>query len=103
MKDPVEGSAEVVSASAHSGRGLKEICELQLVVEADGVEPTAVEHNQIVHRDRWPEEGMALPVVVDRANPKSLVIKFDDVPTVTERGRAAAEARAAEKRREQQR
>ncbi len=63
------------------------------------MEPTAVEHTQIVHRDRWPEEGMTLPVVVDRANPTSLVIRFDDVPTVAERGRLAAEARAAEKRR----
>ena len=98
MTDPVEGSARVVARSDHGGRGIKEICTLHLVVQAQGIEPTAVEISPMVHRDRWPDPEMNLPVAVDRANPARIEVAWEQVPSVTERRRQSAEAAAAEMR-----
>jgi hypothetical protein len=43
MEGPVEGTARVISRSDHSGRGIQDVCHLNLVVQAEGIEPTAVE------------------------------------------------------------
>jgi hypothetical protein len=49
IKDPVRGSAQVVSATGHHGRGIWQNCRMQLVVQADGVPATAVEHDALAH------------------------------------------------------
>ncbi len=101
MDDPVVGSARVVARSDHRGRGIKEICVLHLVVQAEGIEPTAVELSPLVHRDRWPDPDTALPVTVDRANPARVEIAWEHVPSVAERRRQSAEAAAAKMRADQ--
>lgn len=100
LKDPVPGEVKVISASAHPGRGVREICDMSLVVQAEGVEPTAIDLSPLIHRDRWPDTGMTIPAVVDRANPKNVVIKFDAIPAKRDRRRAEAEAAASEMRRD---
>jgi hypothetical protein len=102
MDDQAEGSARVIARSDHSGRGIKEICTLHLVVQADGIEPTAIEISPLVHRDRWPDPDMELPVTVDRANPARVEITWEQVPSVTERRRQSAEAAAEAIRRTDQ-
>ena len=98
MDDPVPGTGRVVACSNHRGRGIKEICTLNLVVQAEGIEPTAIETTPLVHRDRWPDPGMELPLTVDRANPARVEIDWEQVPPVAERRRQSAEAAAAETR-----
>ena len=47
----------------------------------------------------WSEaQDMELPVTVDRANPTRIEVKWEQVPSVTERRRQSAEAAAAEMR-----
>jgi hypothetical protein len=79
MDDPVRGSAQVVSATGHHGRGVYQRCDMNLVVQAEGVEPTAVSWSGLVHNKRWPRRGMVLPVTVDRADPQSLKIEWDEI------------------------
>jgi hypothetical protein len=57
MKDPVEGTAQIVSCTGYHGEGVMQNCRMQLVVEAEGIEPTAVEHNELVHNRKWPHPG----------------------------------------------
>ena len=71
---------------------------MHLVVQAEGIEPTAIEISPLVHRDRWPDPDMTLPVSVDRANPTRIEVAWDQVPTAAERRRQSAEAAAAEMR-----
>jgi hypothetical protein len=71
------------------------MCRMQLIVQAEGVAPTAVEFEGLVHRKRWPQPGMTLPVSVDPANPQSVSIEWDEVPDARDRSRANAEAMAA--------
>jgi hypothetical protein len=100
MRDPVRGTAHVVSASMNRGRGILQTCDVQLVVQADGVQPTAVAYRGLVHRDRWPVPGMVLPVTVDRAEPQHLEIEWDEVEPSEDRTRWHAEDLAATMRAE---
>jgi hypothetical protein len=95
MQDPVKGTAQVVSASMNRGRGILQMCKMQLVVQADDVPPTAVSFNGLVHYDRWPSPGMVLPVTVDRAEPQRISIDWDEVPSRAERSQQSAEGLAA--------
>lgn len=92
IKDPVEGTAQVVSCSAYSGEGVWQNTRLTLVVQALGVEPFTVEKHCLAPASRWPHPGTQLPVVFDREHTDRLDIKWDAVPTGQERAREQAEA-----------
>ena len=98
MSDPVPGQAQVVSASAHNGRGVYQSCNLNLVVQADGVAPVSVRHACIAPAKKWPVPGSVLPVTVDRANPQALRIEWDRVESSGDRAARTAEAIAAQMR-----
>jgi hypothetical protein len=85
----------VVAASMNRGRGILQMCDVQLVVQAEGVQPTAVAYRGLVHRDRWPMPGMVLPVTVDRADPQHVDIEWDEVESSKDRSRQSAEDLAA--------
>ena len=95
MKDPVRGSAQVVSATGYHGRGIYQSCTMQIVVQAEGVPATAVKFEGLVHNKRWPRPGMVLPVTVDRADPQNVKIEWDEVEHSGERAAASAEQLAA--------
>jgi hypothetical protein len=79
MKDPVRGTAQVVSCTGHRGAALRQNCHMTLVVQAEDVPAKAVEHSGLVHFRRWPSPGMTLPVTIDRANPERLKVEWDEV------------------------
>ena len=91
----VRGTAQVTSCSQYQGRAVYSMCRMQLIVQAEGVAPTAVEFEGLVNRKRWPQPGMTLPVTVDAANPQKVSIEWDEVPDSRDRSRANAEAMAA--------
>ena len=95
MKDPVRGTAQVVSCNGHRGHGVTQNCRMQLVVRGDGVPAKAIEHSGHVHLKRWPSPGMTLPVLVDRANPNRVRVEWGDVESLAERARRGAEALVA--------
>jgi hypothetical protein len=92
MKDPVAGTANVVSATTldPSASG-KESCAMELIVQGDGLTPTAVAFKDKVPVIRWPRAGDVLPITVDRSNPEHLEIDWDAVPI---RGQAVVAAPA---------
>src|ERR1044072_1996827 len=91
----VRGTAQVTSCSQYQGRAVYSMCRMQLIVQGEGVAPTAVEFEGLVHRKRWPQPGMTLPGTVDPANPQGVSIEWDEVPDSRDRSRANAEAMAA--------
>ena len=98
MKDPVEGTAQIVSCTGYHGEGVMQNCRMQLVVEAEGIEPTEVEHSELVHNRKWPHPGMVLPARIDRANPKKVKLDWDAVQDSREQAQGSAEAMAAARR-----
>lgn len=81
MSQPVRGTAQVVSASRPPYNAISSNCSMHLVVSAEGLEPTPVEHSALVLVKRWPTPGATLPVTVDLADPTRLKIHWDDMPT----------------------
>ena len=95
MKDPVRGSAHIVGCSRYLGNGITSNCAMTLVVQADGLAATQVDHECFVHRDRWPSPGQTLPITVDRADPSRLKIEWDEVRTHEDRIQEQAAEMAA--------
>lgn len=94
----VEGTAQVVSASRYTGGSLYQNCTLDLVVEAPGIPATAVNLTCLVHFKHWPVVGGTLPVLIERDNPKEVVVQWDKVPDVTIQAMNEAERIAAARR-----
>jgi hypothetical protein len=81
MSKPMRGTAQVASASMPPYDASSANCAMHLVVSAEGLEPTPVEHTAMASVKRWPTPGVTLPVTVDLADPTRLKIHWDDVPT----------------------
>ena len=98
MKEPVSGTAQVVSVSAHRGDSSWQDIQMTLVVQADGVPAEPVRHRGMCRADRWPSPGDVLPVTVDRLKPKRLKVGWDDVVTARDSAWEEAQRIAAQKR-----
>jgi hypothetical protein len=92
MREPVAGTAYVVACSRPGRPARTSNVVLQLIVNAEGLEPTAVEHECWCRQDRWPWPGMTLPVTVDRTDASRLKVDFDTLPTDAERIQQQTEA-----------
>ena len=95
MKDPAEGTAQLVSYVETNVRNEFDVtCITQVIVQADGLEPTAVEWVVgIPHSELPMEPGRVWKVRVDRKKPKHLKL---DESGEAEAGQAAQEAGRAE-------
>jgi hypothetical protein len=94
MSQPVRGTAQVVSATMPADHSTSSNCTLNLVVSAEGLEPTPVEHTTMASVKRWPSPGMTLPVTVDLADPTRLKIQWEDVQTNAQTAKQQAEQMA---------
>jgi hypothetical protein len=103
MKDPVAGQALVVSVKEVRPKSNPVPFQGKLVVSADGVPKTTVEHKERYWRKGqesmiaiWPSVGQTVPVIVDRADPTRLRLDWDQI-----RGAASAERADAQKAEEE--
>ena len=95
MKEPVRGTAQVVSATAHRGDSSWQDIRMTLTVRAEGVPPTAVVHRCICRADRWPTPGDTLPVTLDARKPERLKVEWDEVQSARDRAWETAQQMAA--------
>src|SRR3712207_525878 len=91
IKDPVDGVAQVVSATQWTS-GSWQNCEMTLVVQALGVEPFTLRHKCMARADKWPYPGHTLPVVFDRTHTDRLDVQWDRVQSAKDRSMEQAEA-----------
>jgi Short C-terminal domain len=94
MKDPVDGVAQVVGGTQPPDSAKSANIDMTLVVQADGVAATTVEHSCMAPTRKWPYPGATLPVTFDRADPDRLKVRWDDVPDSADVSRQQAEALA---------
>ena len=78
MKEPVRGTAQVVSVTQWRGDSSWQDIQMTLSVRADGVPPTTVRHRGMCRADRWPVPGQQLPVTLDRRKPERLKVEWDE-------------------------
>jgi hypothetical protein len=96
MKDPVDGTAQVVGSTQPPDSATSSNVNLTVVVQAEGVEATSVEFSCIAPTKKWPFPGETLPVTVDRADPERIKVRWDDVPEAGDVSKAQADALAAQ-------
>lgn len=96
MKDPVDGVAQVVGSTQPPDSATSGNVNLTLVVRAEGVEATSIEHSCLAPTKKWPYPGETLPVTFDRADPDRLKIRWDDVPDSADVSKQQADALAAQ-------
>jgi hypothetical protein len=100
MRDPVRGTATVVSSSdyrdsttvAPSWTG----CSMTCVVQADGV-PAQSSHQRAMSAPtaKWPWPDTVLPITIDRAQQSEWVVHWDELQPATEINNAQADALAS--------
>jgi hypothetical protein len=99
MKDPVDGTAKIVSISMPSADATSNNYQMDAVVSGPGIEPTAVHHTGgSAPVDRWPSPGDEIPIVIDRKNPSHFVIEWKKLPRWQDQSKLAAAALASQMR-----
>lgn len=94
MTDPADGTLLVTGANAAAPTYGAQSFRCSGVVEAAGLQPTAVEIRAIARTAKWPQPGRRLPVTVDRAHPQRVVIRWDQIPSNHELATSQANAAA---------
>jgi hypothetical protein len=96
MKDPVDGTAQVVGSTQPPDSATSSNVNLTLVVQAEGVSAVSIEHSCIAPTKKWPYPGQTLPVTFDRADPDRLKIRWDEIPESGDVAKQQADALAAQ-------
>jgi hypothetical protein len=96
MKEPVDGTAQVVGSTQPPDSATSANVDLNLVVQAEGVPAVSIEHSCMAPTKKWPYPGATLPVTFDRADPDRLKIRWDDVPEAGAMAKQQADALAAQ-------
>lgn len=76
IKDGVKGKAVVQATSMPPDSSSSHNVSLWLDVYVDGWEPYRTQHHCMVKRDKHPQPGETLPVVVDRDNRERIDIQY---------------------------
>lgn len=95
LSDPVPGTLRVTACTVPDASATSANYNLDGVITAEGVPPTVVNHSGIAKARKWPSAGRELPVTLDRADPTSFRIEWDQVQTGDELGAASAARLAA--------
>jgi hypothetical protein len=91
MQDPVKGTAKVMDIEGglggggmYGGTSVWATGRMKLTVTADGVPPTDVDWKGQIRCKYCPSLDQTIPVMVDRANPQTISIKWTELPTAQE-------------------
>jgi len=101
IKNPVRGSAQVVSATAAPDSATSGTCRMHLVVSVPGHASYAIEDEFMVKVKKWPGPGQTLPIEASGSDPTRFKILWDEVQD-WDVGAAAAAQQLAEALNQQQ-
>ena len=94
IKDPVRGTAHVVSSTYKPSGAVNAPCQVSLVLTVDGQPSVAIDTVIRASYDRWPFPGMVLPIEASRADITRFKVLWSEMPTAQERATQAARAMA---------
>lgn len=79
IKDPVRGTAQVVSATAAPDSATSGTCRMHLVVSVPGHASYAIDDEYIVKVKKWPSPGQSLPIEASQSDPTRFKIVWDEI------------------------
>ena len=91
IKDPVRGSAQIVSMSGPPDHASSANCRMQLVVSVPGHPSFAVDDEYMVKIKKWPSPGQTLPIEASQSDPTKFKILWDEIVPWDQRGAAQAQ------------
>ena len=95
IKDPIRGTARVVSATGPPHEAMSGPCRMHLVVTVPGHEAFAVHDSYIVSVKKWPQPGTELPIEASRSRPDKFKILWKEVTPLSEVAAGRAQQLAA--------
>lgn len=96
IKDPVRGSAQVVSTTRAPHAATSGTCRMNLVVSVPGSPSFPVDDSFIVSVARWPHPGMVLPIEASQKDPTRFKILWDEMASHHDSAAAQAHQLAAQ-------
>jgi hypothetical protein len=91
IKDPVRGSAQIVSMTQAPDNASSGNCRMQLVVSVPGHPSFAIDDQYIVKVKKWPSPGQTLPIEASQSDPAKFKILWDEIVPWDQRGAAQAQ------------
>jgi hypothetical protein len=95
IKDPVRGSAQIVSTTRAPHNATSGNCRMHLVVSVPGHQAFAIDDEFIVRVKKWPSPGQTLPIVASQSDPTRFKILWDELPSWESQASAQAAQLAA--------
>jgi hypothetical protein len=95
IKDPVRGSAQIVSSTRAPHNATSGNCRMHLVVSVPGHQAFAIDDEFITRVKKWPSPGQTLPIVASQSDPTKFKILWDEVPDWGDQASAQAAQLAA--------
>src|SRR6478609_6803060 len=77
MADAFRGTVRILSLSAPKPRGRYQTCQMQLQLEAPGLEPEALDTEVVLDRKYWPAVGTVLRARISRRTPRMLEVDWE--------------------------
>lgn len=79
IKDPVRGSAQIVSSTQAPQGASSGNCRMHLVISVPGHPAFPVDDNFIVKVKKWPSPGQTLPIAASQSDPTKFKILWDEI------------------------
>ena len=95
IKDPVRGSAQIVTMTAAPDHASSANCRMQLVVSVPGHASFAIDDEYLIKVKKWPSPGQTLPIEASASDPTKFKILWDEIQSWDVRGAAQAQQLAA--------
>jgi len=80
IKDPVRGTAQIVSSTRAPHSATSGNCRMHLVVSVPGHPSFAVDGEFIVKVKKWPSPGQTLQIEASQSDPTRFKILWDEIP-----------------------
>ena len=91
IKDPVRGSAQIVSMTQAPDNASSANCRMQLVVSVPGHPSFAIDDQYMIKVKKWPSPGQTLPIEASQSEPAKFKILWDEIVPWDQRGAAQAQ------------
>ena len=77
MADALQGTIRIVSLSEPKGRSRYQTCEMELVLDAPGLDAEPLSTEVVLDRRYWPTAGMVLRARISRRRPRMIDVNWD--------------------------
>lgn len=80
LADALHGTIRIVSVTPPAGRMRYKPCQMELILNAEGIEDEQLSTEVILDRRYWPAPGLVLRARISRRKPRMIDVNWDGLP-----------------------